>query len=49
MIKGNAGGIGVPIRNYTENKPPLRGIPHHIVITNPVIVRGRQLTRCNVD
>ncbi|CAL9624020.1 hypothetical protein SUDANB105_05909 [Streptomyces sp. enrichment culture] len=27
----------------------LRAIPHHIVITNPVIRRGSELTRCNVD
>lgn len=27
----------------------MRGIPHHIVITKPLIRRGTELTRCNVD
>ncbi len=30
-------------------RPPLRGFPHHIVITKPLLRPGTQLTRCNVD
>jgi hypothetical protein len=37
------------IAEIPETKRDLRAIPHHIVITNPLIRPGTELTRCNVD
>ncbi len=36
-------------RDSAELNIILRGIPHHIVITKPLIGRRTELTRCNVD
>lgn len=37
------------IADSLEINLPLRGIPHHIVITKPLNRPGSELTRCNVD
>lgn len=49
MIKGNEGNETCVLPDSLEINPFLRAMTHHIVITTPVIRRGSELTRCNVD